>query len=679
MPSLTQHIDKAMNPLTLVVVAITSTHAQKHVDIRSLLMEMGNLNSVSELANPPFKQIQASSYDRKQVDPKDLSTWFANEDYGQFIRTEDHQGRKEWVVMDQAGPGAITRIWTPLLAEKDKMIVRFYFDGNDKPTIEEPFNDLMRGRRPIKPPFAYIAWPDAGVADGVGADCYFPIPFAKGCKVTFSEVPFYYAFSSRTYASDTPVTSFTWDDFDRQKPLAAKVAASLGKWKPESSPAPTAQGELQSGKSVLFNLPEGSHSVTEIQLRVPANVSPQALRSTVISIRADGEQTVWCPVGEFFGCGVTLKPLWDRFRRVEADGTMTARWPMPYQKHARVEVLNLGSESLPVRLQVHTTPYKWTTKSLHFHSTWRFQDPIPTQPRSDWNYVEASGQGHYVGDTLTVMNPTAAWYGEGDERVYVDGEKFPSSLGTGTEDYYGYAWGMDKHWSSAYMSMPLRGRKGRENWTGFTTTSRVRGLDLVPFTSKLKFDMEIWHWADCSVAYSAASFWYGKPGVSSNITPDAEAASRELRTASTGIKGAIECETMTVDEKSADIEIGTQNAGLTSGTWSGGEQLFVQAKRVGDYVVLGFDVPKGGTYNLKLYGTRSYDYGVIQPSIDKQKLETIDLWSEKAVATGALDLGRFELTEGHHQFRVEVVNTNPNSRGSKVYFGLDCLVLEPGK
>ena len=146
-----------------------------------------------------FRSLQASSYDRSQTDPNDLKTWFANNDYGQFIRTEQHAGRTEWVIMEHLGPGAVTRIWTPLLADKNKMVVRFYFDGSDEPGIEENFNELMRGRWRIAPPFAFISWHDPAVSEGVGSDLYFPIPYAKGCKITLSEVPFYYSVDYRAY------------------------------------------------------------------------------------------------------------------------------------------------------------------------------------------------------------------------------------------------------------------------------------------------------------------------------------------------------------------------------------------------------------------------------------------------------------------------------------------------
>ena len=33
---------------------------------------------------------------------------------------------------------------------------------------------------------------------------------------------------------------------------------------------------------------------------------------------------------------------------------------------------------------------------------------------------------------LHVWNPRGGWWGEGDEKFFVDGEKFPSTFGTGS-------------------------------------------------------------------------------------------------------------------------------------------------------------------------------------------------------------------------------------------------------
>ena len=260
--------------------------------------------------------------------------------------------------------------------------------------------------------------------------------------------------------------------------------------------------------------------------------APQVLRSAVLTATFDGQPTVWCPLGEFFGCGARLRPVKDWYRNVAANGMLFSRWVMPYKKSGRIAVKNLGKKAISIAVTPSVGPWKWDDRSMHFHATWRHQYPIQTKGGAgtmDWNYLEATGQGVYVGDTLTVFSPAAAWYGEGDERVYVNGEYMPSHMGTGTEDYYGYAWGMAHHFNSPFIAMPQRDSKGRNDWRGYTTTSRVRLLDGVPWQRSLKFDMEIWGWAATKLGYSAGTFWYARPGAGSNRRPMPEAAAGPIQ------------------------------------------------------------------------------------------------------------------------------------------------------
>ena len=73
-------------------------------------------------------------------------------------------------------------------------------------------------------------------------------------------------------------------------------------------------------------------------------------------------------------------------------------------------------------MEATTGAWKWDERSLYFNASWRGQYPVPTRPYSDWNYVTLKGRGVYVGDTLTIMNPVERWWGEGDEKIWVDGE-----------------------------------------------------------------------------------------------------------------------------------------------------------------------------------------------------------------------------------------------------------------
>jgi hypothetical protein len=151
---------------------------------------------------------------------------------------------------------------------------------------------------------------------------------------------------------------------------------------------------------------------------------------------------------------------------------------------------------------------------MHFHANWR--SGLTPGTEADWNYIEIQGQGTYVADTLSVYNPSERWYGEGDERIYIDGESFPSHLGTGTEDYYGYAWGMANVWSSSFISAPSRDSRGKADWRGHQTVSRERVLDAIPFTTSLKFDMEVGVWFHIQATYSVGVMWYGRPGATSS-------------------------------------------------------------------------------------------------------------------------------------------------------------------
>ena len=146
-----------------------------------------------------------------------------------------------------------------------------------------------------------------------------------------------------------------------------------------------------------------------------------------------------CPVSDFFGSGVGMNGVQSWYRTVLTNGTMVCCWVMPCRKRARLTVANLAEQSIRVSFRAIVSPWSWDDRSMHFHSVWHYEAGLKTPPLRDWNFVKLTGQGVYVGDTLALFNPIATWYGEGDEKIWVDGESFPSHLGTGTEDYYGFS------------------------------------------------------------------------------------------------------------------------------------------------------------------------------------------------------------------------------------------------
>ncbi len=254
----------------------------------------------------------------------------------------------------------------------------------------------------------------------------------------------------------------------------------------------------------------------------------------------------------------------------------------------------------------------------------------------------------------------------------LNGERLPSHMGTGTEDYYGYAWGMADRFDSPFIAMPRRDRtRPSGSWAGLTTTSRVRLLDGIPFTRSLKVNMEIWHWADTNMAYAAATFWYARPGATCNrpaVPADAIHAADDVPRP---VPGLVECETLTPVAKSPDLDVSVQTLNLP---WSGDSQLFLQNRKVGGFIELRVPTTDNDPKRLLLSVTKSFDYGILRFTVNGHVVaKDVDTFAPAPVLADPLDLGIFTPKDKQITLRVEVVGTNPSSKDPRYYFGLDCI------
>lgn len=673
----------------VLVSARSAPAAEQFVSLESLLNEMVDRDAAARLPQPGYLLKQASSHDPRKTNPADPATWHSNNDHDQFVRTEVNQGRREWVIMEDTGPGAIVRFWTVSLGMKEQQIIRFYLDGSPTPMIEVRFNELLSGRGFVRPPFAFSAWnatdprdqlkPGFTARPAAGADLYLPISFAKSCKITLDSNPVFYVINYRIYAAGTKVRPFTMAGYYTAKPILDRVAERLLDTRNLTAQASAKTATLAPGEDVAIALPRGPGAVRELQVQIDPKDVPQALRALVLEATFDDESTIWCPVAEFFGAGPRLRPVQDWYRTVGEDGRLTARWVMPYARSAQLSIKNVGAADLNVTLNVATGTWKWDRRSMLFHADWHAQFGIKTRPMSDWPYIAVQGRGQYVGDTLTVFNPVEAWYGEGDERIYIDGEPVASHIGTGTEDYYGLGSGMADYFNSPFISQPRRDAAGRDsNWLGYNTASRLRLLDAIVFRTALKHDMEISTETDTTLDYAVGTFWYARPGAKDDRTPQPSEAAHALRESPELFKitGAIECEEMPVIAMTSKVLAETQTGGPTVGRWSNGAQLLVRANNPGDFIELRVATAQSGPKKLTLYATKSWDYGMLQFTINGKVMEGhYDAYSAVATASRPIELGVFEPKDGQLILRVELVGCDPASTGTRSYFGLDAVTL----
>ncbi len=252
-------------------------------------------------------------------------------------------------------------------------------------------------------------------------------------------------------------------------------------------------------------------------VRLSANDPVAALRGIIVKITFDGERCLEAPLGDVFGSAPGINPYATLPLGMTKDGEMYCHWFMPFKDSAVIELVNHSRESAWLTGELAIKDYRWTESSMHFHAKWRAQFDVPTRPMIDWNYLTAKGQGVFAGVAFAIDNPVKAWWGEGDEKIYVDGETFPSHFGTGTEDYYGYAWCWPVPFMHAYHAQPRCDGPGNY---GRTSVNRFHILDRIPFTKDFKFDMELWHWdAKCKVNMAVTAYWYARPGGTDAFKP----------------------------------------------------------------------------------------------------------------------------------------------------------------
>jgi hypothetical protein len=261
--------------------------------------------------------------------------------------------------------------------------------------------------------------------------------------------------------------------------------------------------------------------------------SPEAahLKKLVLRMYWDREATpsVETPLGDFFGLGLGDYYTWEsELLSVAHERALNCFFPMPFQKHARITVSNEGQRmvdafyfNLDYRAHTHPLPQE----TLYFHAQFR-----QAQPNHGWtnewtsngdprvedvknldgkdNYVwmEATGQGHYVGVTMSVLQNQNFWWGEGDDMFFIDGDPHPSITGTGSEDYFLGAYDFGEHsFSYRLFGAPV---KGEERAGSRSSVYRFHLDSPISFTKSLRATIEHGHANHRSDNFYSVAYWY---------------------------------------------------------------------------------------------------------------------------------------------------------------------------
>jgi D-arabinan exo alpha-(1,3)/(1,5)-arabinofuranosidase (non-reducing end) len=665
--------------LSLFLAGSVARAGQQEYSYVDLVKRLTDLERLATVPAPGEQCAQWSSYDR--ASRYDAATgkyvaWDANGDGDGIIRKEDGK----LVFAEMEGPGCIWRIWSA--APKDGH-VRIYLDGASEPAVDLPFVGYFDRKNE---PFTRSAIVHTV---SMGWNNYTPIPYQKSCKIVADPGwGAYYHFTYGTFPKGTKVPTFKRALGQAELAALDEASATLSNCglsvKPEAARLKplTKQVDAAPGKITRVLRLKGPRAITGLRIKLdppPAAGDLEALRELALQIKWDGETapSVWAPLGDFFGTAPGVNYYFSLPLGVNKDGWSYCNWYMPFAKEAQVELINDGRTKRTVNFELTYAPLSQPVAQLaRFHAKWHRDAFLPREAERwiDWPMLKSEGAGRFVGVMLHVWNPRGGWWGEGDEKFFVDGEKFPSTFGTGSEDYFGYAWCCPQLFQNPYHNQTHNDGNNR----GQVSVNRWHITDSVPFQKSFEGCIEKYYPNKRPTLYACMAYWYLAPGGNDPYRPQplSERVGYWTPIQTFQVKDAIEGEKLKVLGKTGGA-LQEQDMMGFAGQWSNDAHLWWTEAKPGDKLDLALPVKSAGKYRLGLQLTKAPDYGIVQLYLDGQKLgEPVDLYQKTVKPTGLLPMGEHDLTAGDHKLTAEIVGANAAAIKSYM-FALDYVTLDP--
>ena len=653
---------------TAAVGASVPSSAPPGWDYPALLARMTDVDWLAVPPLPGERCTQSSSFDRGSLGaPYASEASYANGDRGHYLSAHDEAGIRTFVMAEGTGPGVVTRIWSA----NPQGLLHLEVDGQRVWSV--PFADLCGGR------VEHVGEPMAGMRSK-GANCHLPIPFQRGFRLLQTVGDSYYQVNVLQLPEGSAVPSF----HPRMLAEHAGVLQATRERMMADVPGDAVAGAriTTRGDTGLLATVLPGRTVRSIRLKAgpcgdPATADRMRLLQLVVTCGA--EETVRVPVADFFQGGTKWLPHRSMLYGIDADGTAWCRFPMPMPEGGTVRIEGGPPRgALDVahsRVELSVDSQRGLAGPMLFRAGFHERRDVATRPFHDHLVLDATGTGRFVATMLLVKNPVKAWWGEGDEKFSVDGEAFPSTFGTGTEDYFGYAWCCPERFASPFHGQPQCDGPGNY---GYTANHRLHVLDAVPFQTSFRHDLEVWHWDPAvRMDYASVACWYGMPGARSGLppvpAPAALAFARIPDYRMFEVPGAIEAESLAVlactggrhEVQAMDFSVG----------FSREAQRWWRDGRPGDELRLSLPVPEAGRYRVHAQFCTAADYGVVQCRIGMAMLGgPLDLFHRGVRAGGERVLGEVELPAGKVEFVLALVGRNPEATAFMA--GLDHLRLE---
>jgi hypothetical protein len=282
-------------------------------------------------------------------------------------------------------------------------------------------------------------------------------------------------------------------------------------------------------KATILEL-DGAGIINHIWITIAPLADKLSRNDIILRMYWDGSSfpSVESPIGPFFGNG------WEEsYNFVSAPLAVAptggrsyiSYFAMPFAEGAKIEIENQSGTEISAfyfnidYIEVDELPedcgrfHAWYNREItealpEGENEWSTLGKQGNNPTGEGNYLFADikGKGHFIGVNYYINCPTTMWYGEGDEMVFIDGETFPSIVGTGTEDFFNTSWCPKEIFYHPYFGYP---RVNNETgWLGRTHVYRFLITDPIYFDESCKFTIEHGHNNNLTLDLASVAYWY---------------------------------------------------------------------------------------------------------------------------------------------------------------------------
>jgi len=247
--------------------------------------------------------------------------------------------------------------------------------------------------------------------------------------------------------------------------------------------------KIAKGETFTLAEIEGSGAIHHIWMTPTGN-----WRFSILRIYWDDEKepSVECPVGDFFGMGWgEYAPLQSLAVCVNPGSAFNCYWQMPFRKKCKITMQNIDEKEMRLYYQVDYCLTEVPKNASYFHA--QFHRSNPLKYKDVYTIVDQiKGKGQYVGTYLAWQVNNNGWWGEGEIKFFMDGDKaFPTICGTGTEDYFCGSYNFDRNGKYTEFCTPYSGLHQVIRPDGAYRANQRFGLYRWHITDPIRFENDL--------------------------------------------------------------------------------------------------------------------------------------------------------------------------------------------